>query len=210
MLAQFSRDSSLNPQGWQGSNWEGRGYDVVSFFPDPEGYVGDFEVDYQDTWKDFDRVVEEWNPIAIMAHGRGVGPWELEVRARNLDHWGDDPTPPSQPIPNPPDSTVDAGVARQSTLPNDEIAEAVNQLDLEGIGPTGAWVNEDGNAGGYLCEYMAYLVMWHQAVCASEGTCDCLMAGFTHVGSNVPIASGERATEAALRVLIEALDEQRR
>ena len=53
MVRHFSQDSELNPEGWQGENWEGLGYDVVSFFPQFEpadcndcgqGY-GDLEVD---------------------------------------------------------------------------------------------------------------------------------------------------------------------
>ena len=33
MVRHFSQDADLNPSGWKGENWEGLGYDVVSFFP---------------------------------------------------------------------------------------------------------------------------------------------------------------------------------
>jgi pyrrolidone-carboxylate peptidase len=213
MLAQFSQNSDLNPGGWRGENWEGRGYDVVSFFPKQElvRYTGDFEVDYQDTRADFDRIVGEVDPIAIMAHGRGDGPWEIEVNARNLSSWGNDYNSPRQPTPSPPDDTVAMGTTRHSTLPNEDIAAAINALNLSDIPPPcGAWIDEDGNPGRFLCEFMAYLVMWHQDRCATTGACNCRMAGFTHVGGSVSVESGKLATETALRVLIRALDEQRR
>ena len=33
MIAQFSNDSYLNPDGWKGANWEGWGFNIYSFFP---------------------------------------------------------------------------------------------------------------------------------------------------------------------------------
>ena len=33
MLRHFSQNESLNPNGWQGENWNNLGFDVVSFFP---------------------------------------------------------------------------------------------------------------------------------------------------------------------------------
>ncbi|UCF50429.1 MAG: hypothetical protein JSU91_02810, partial [Thermoplasmatales archaeon] len=53
MIAPFSTDPYLNPDGWKGENWEDRGYDIYSFFPTPGTYNGTFEVDYQNTWDDF-------------------------------------------------------------------------------------------------------------------------------------------------------------
>lgn len=210
MLFEFSQDAALNPDGWVGEDWEGSGYDVVAFMPDPEtGYTGDFEVDYQDTWEDFWRVTDLLRPIAIMSFGAGVGPWEIEMIARNLSSWVPDDVDPRQPTPCPPDDTEDAGFVRHSTLPVDEIAERVNALELPGIGASGAWVDRDGNPGGYLCEFMAYLGMWYQAIGEAGGDSDCLMAGFTHLAASVPVDSGTQATEEALRALIEALDEAR-
>ena len=55
MLRKFSTNPDQNPGGWQGQNWEGRGYDVYAFFPEFPGGTGsnpkgngDFEIDYQD------------------------------------------------------------------------------------------------------------------------------------------------------------------
>ena len=115
----------------------------------------------------------------------------------------------TKPTPSPPDDSVAAGHTRNSTVPVDEIAAAINALDLPGIGPSGAWVDREGNPGAFLCEFMAYHVMWYQDICQTTGDCQCLMAGFTHLASDVPVESGTAGTEAALRVLIEALDEAR-
>ncbi|MEI2701478.1 MAG: hypothetical protein V9E83_03645 [Baekduia sp.] len=65
MVSRFSTSSELNPDGWIGGNWEGRGYDVYSYFPtfNPDDApnwgkgTGDFEVDYQDTSADWQRIV---------------------------------------------------------------------------------------------------------------------------------------------------------
>jgi pyrrolidone-carboxylate peptidase len=109
---------------------------------------------------------------------------------------------------NPPDDTVPEGTVRNSTLPVEEIAERVNALDLPSIGTDGAWVDWSGNPGAYLCEFMAYHGMWYQAISEAEGG-PCLMAGFTHVASYVPVDSARQATEEALRALIDALDDAR-
>ena len=77
MVRHFSQNPDLNPDGWQGENWEDLGYDVVSFFPefDPancnncgQGY-GDLEVDYQDFSGDFWPIVEEVQPVGIIQVG---------------------------------------------------------------------------------------------------------------------------------------------
>ena len=69
MIRHFSTSNTLNLEGWQGNDWEGRGYDIVSYFPEFEnpdcdncgtGY-GNFEVDYQDTSNDFWPIVNALN-----------------------------------------------------------------------------------------------------------------------------------------------------
>lgn len=205
MLRQFCQDGELNPDRWAGENWEGRGYDIVSFYPAPDGvYTGILEVDYQDTSEDFWQLVETVRPIAIMSFGAGAGPWEVEVNARNLDQWTPDYAEPFLPTPNPPDDSVELDFIRHSTLPVEDIANRVNALDLPGIGTDGAWIDTHGHPGGFLCEFMAYHGMWYQAI-----NDECLMAGFTHVHPGVPLESATTATEEALRALIDALDEAR-
>ena len=53
MIAHFSNDTSLNAEGWQGENWEGLGFNIHSFFPEPSVYTGICEVDYQNVHRDF-------------------------------------------------------------------------------------------------------------------------------------------------------------
>jgi pyrrolidone-carboxylate peptidase len=203
MIASFSTDSSLNPGGWQGENWEDLGYDIYSFFPTPGSYKGDFEVDYQDTWDDFWRITGEVLPVAILSFGAGDGPWEIEYNARNLAYWINDDTSPYQPTPCPPDDSVPAGFFRHSTLPVQRIADAVNdQTNLE------AWVDYEGSPGAYLCEYIAYLVMWYQAIHnTTDAISPCRTAGFIHVNAGVSVEDAKEATEITLRETIAYLKE---
>lgn len=198
MIAQFSTNTELNPEGWMGENWEDLGFDIYSFFPDPDTYSGDFEVDYQDTWEDFWRITDELNPIAIVSFGAGAGPWEIEYNAVNRDSWVGDETAPFQPTPNPPDDTVPPDYVRHSTLPVQNIEDAVNQQTA-----VDAWVDWDGNPGRYLCNYMAYLVMWYQNMHNStdDESC-CKSAGFIHVNANVPVEDAKEAAEISIRETI--------
>ena len=201
MIAQFSDDSYLNPDGWKGANWEDWGFNIYSFFPKPGTYNGTFEVDYQDTWEDFWSITEEINPIAIISFGAGAGPWEIEYNARNLDSWVPDSVPPYQPTPCPPDDTKPVGYVRHSTLPVQEIADAVNDQTT-----VYAWVDWNGNPGAYLCEYMAYLGMWYQDIHnTTDDTYPCWSSGFIHVTSGLPLEDAIEATEITLREVIKYL-----
>jgi pyrrolidone-carboxylate peptidase len=201
MLVPFSTDSELNPNGWQGGNWEGLGYDIYSYFPKPTDYTGMFEVDYQDTWDDFWNVTNQIHPFAIISFGAGTGPWEIEYNARNLDLWLNDDNSPYQPTPCPPDNSASVGFIRHSSLPVQQIEDAVNeQTTLR------AWVDWDGNPGAYLCEYVAYLGMWYQSI--HNSTVDpypCRVAGFTHVNSGVAVDEAMKATKITIRETIHYL-----
>ena len=202
MLKNFSTDPQLNPNGWEGENWEGLGYDIYSYFPDPnDNYKGMFEIDYQDTWEDFWDVTNQIHPIAIISFGAGNGPWEIEYNARNLDSWVNDYESPYQPIPCPPDDTEDVDYIRHSSLPVKQIADAVNnQTNIH------AWVDLDGNPGEFLCEYLAYLVMWYQNNhCSTDDQYPCLASGFIHVKSNVPVNDAMEATKITIREIIKSL-----
>ena len=201
MLTPFSTDPELNPDGWEGENWEGLGYDIYSYFPKPGVYTGMFEVDYQDTWEDFWNVTSQIHPIAIISFGAGDGPWEIEYNARNLDYWINDGKPPYQPTPCPPDDTVPVGYVRHSSLPVQQIADAVNsQTTLF------AWVDWAGNPGMYLCEYIAYLGMWYQDIHnTTEDPYPCRAAGFIHVNSAVAVEVAMNATKITIRETIDYL-----
>ncbi len=202
MLINFSTDPQLNPNGWEGENWEELGYDIYSYFPDPDNnYMGNFEVDYQDTRNDFWDITNQIHPIAIISFGAGNGPWEIEYNARNLDNWINDYEYPFQPTPCPPDDTVDVGYIRHSSLPVEQIADAVNnQTNIQ------AWVDWDDNPGKFLCEYIAYLGMWYQNIHSNiDDPYPCLAAGFVHVKSNIAVDKAMEATKITIRETIKIL-----
>jgi pyrrolidone-carboxylate peptidase len=212
MLRKFSADPNQNPGGWQGQNWEGRGYDVYAYFPEFPGGVGsnpkgngDFEVDYQDVSSDFWRITGNTHPVAILSYGQGSMWWEIEYNARNLSGWYNDYLNPWQPTPAPPDNSVPAGYIRHTTLPIQAVADAINN---SGAG-VNAWVDWDGNPGAFLCEYMAYHDVWYQSL--HSDPCDqyrCLAAGFTHVPDSLSVSTATTVCEIALRTTIDYLDSQ--
>jgi pyrrolidone-carboxylate peptidase len=201
MITPFSTDPELNPNGWEGENWEGLGYDIYSYFPKPVVYTGMFEVDYQDTWEDFWNVTSQIHPIAIISFGAGEGPWEIEYNARNLDFWINDNKRPYQPTPCPPDDTESVDYIRHSSLPVQKIEDAVNnQTTIR------AWVDWDANPGMYLCEYIAYLGMWYQNIHnTTNDLYPCRAAGFIHVDSGVAVEEAMKATKITIRETIKYL-----
>jgi hypothetical protein len=224
MLRKFSTDPNHNPGSWAGGNWEDRGYDIYAYFPEFPGGTGsnkkgngDLEVDYQDvgSWSppaaptgDFWRITSEVHPVAIMSYGMdsgASGTFEMEYNARNISSWTNDYQAPKQPTPAPPDTGKSTGYVRNSSLPIDTIAEAINSSGL-GIK---VWVDWTGNPGGFLCEYMAYHDGWYQNL--HSDPCDqyrCLAAGFTHVAGDVNASTATTGVEAALRALISYLNSQ--
>ena len=95
MLRQFSTNPDQNPDGWQGENWNGHGFNVYAYFPefppdgdpfpDPfgsEGFIGDedsdFRVDYQDTSEDFWRIMDQQRPVILITTSWGSNWWERD------------------------------------------------------------------------------------------------------------------------------------
>jgi pyrrolidone-carboxylate peptidase len=213
MLRRFSTNPEQNPDGWTGQNWEDRGYDIYSFFPEfPDGLgkgVGDFEVDYQDTSEDFWRCVEELHPVAIITFGRGNldRSWEVEWQTRNLDSWVGDYEEPYQPTPSPPDSSVPVDTIRYSTLPMEPIVDAVNAA-YEDI-TLDAYVDYTGFAGGFLCEYVGYHASWyHDLHSDPDDPYWNVAAGHIHVGADVGRQAARTASRITLRELIAYVDTQ--
>jgi pyrrolidone-carboxylate peptidase len=200
MIAPFSNDIYLNPDGWKGENWEDRGYNIYSFFPTPWSYNGTFEIDYQDTWEDFWSIIAQVKPIAIISFGAGGGPWEIEFNARNFNRWANDYEPPHQPTPCPPDNTVPVGYVRHSTLPVQEIEDAVNEQTS-----INAWVDWEDDPGTFLCGYMAYLGMWYQSIHKNDDLYPCKAAGFIHVSKKIVLEDAMETTNVTIRETIEYL-----
>lgn len=211
-VRRFSTNPALNPLGWIGLDWENRGYDVHSFFPEftPPNCSncgkgnGDLEVDYQDTTADFWSLVPALAPIAVVTFSRGFDDdsWEVEMNQYNRSQWVNDYLAPLQPTPTPPDASVPAGWLRPSTQPVQAIVDAVGAIP--GVDPFAAL---SGDGGGFLSEFIAYDGAWYQALNASPSSPTwCIAGGHVHVGGQLSWGTTQAAVEETLRALIGYLD----
>jgi hypothetical protein len=157
MVRQFSPSHAapggVPGSGWVGSDWEGRGYDIVSYFPEFPGQTGPnwgrgsgwLEVDYQDTAQDFEELTALHKPAAIITFSRAntsVG-WEMEPATQRFRLPGE-ANPPGRNIPvyradyspttsneryptNVPIATEPVGRIRNSTLPMQQIVTNISQ-----------------------------------------------------------------------------------
>ncbi len=212
MVRHFSQDSELNPAGWQGENWEGLGYDVVSFFPQfkpadcnncGQGY-GDLEVDYQDYSEDFWPIIEEVEPVGIITFSRGFNDmsWEIENRLVNRTNWHDDYTPPLLPTPNPPDDTMGNYHVRYTSLPVTDIINAIQVAHI-GLDP----YLDNTNAGMFLSEFSGYHGVWYKETYDEDVDIPCFSGGHIHVGAQVDWDIAKEATEISIRTLINYIDQ---
>ena len=212
MIRHFSKNQELNPAGWQGEDWESLGYDVVSYFPEFEvpdcdncgqGY-GDLEVDYQDTSNDFWDIVEEIEPITIITFSRGFidHSWEVEYNYHNRVNWYADYSTPFFPTPNPPDDSVPTNHVRHSSLPMQNIVDAINNSDL-GLN---SYIDLQGDPGHFVSEFMGYHGVWYHSI-YEFGDLPCYMAGHVHVGGLIDWDVATLATEETIRTVINYLDQ---
>ena len=212
-IRRFSPDPGQNPDGWLGSNWESRGYDVYSYFPEfnPRDCNncgkgnGDLEVDYQDTSLDFWRIVDDIQPIAIITLSRGYidHNWELEMNQYNRDTWTGDYVTPFQPTPAPPDDSVPGGHLRNSSLPVQAIVDAVNAANI-GVN---AYICYSGDGGGFLSEFAAYHGVWSKEDRDSPADPNwCIAGGHIHVGGQINWSTAQHALRISLRETISYVD----
>ena len=212
MIRHFSQDPSLNPGGWDGENWEGSGYDIISYFPefsDPDcnncgqGY-GDFEVDYQDTSDDFWPIFNSHDPVAVITFSRGYidRSWELEFNYYNRTNWYPDYSAPTLPTPNPPDSLEESYLLRNSSLPMEQIVNDISHTSLD-IDP---YIDWDGDPGRFVSEFMGYHGVWYHDLNLYNDQAPCLAAGHVHVGGQLEIATARAAAEETIRTVIEHVD----
>ena len=212
MIRHFSQNVSLNNSGWMGENWEESGYDVVSYFPEfsnPNcnncgiGY-GNFQVDYQSTSNDFWAIVDELSPIAIITFSRGYidYSWEMEFNYYNRLNWINDYQSPFLPTPNPPDSDVESYFIRNSTLPMENIMDAINASNLN----LDSYIDWNGNPGQFVSEFMGYHGVWYKDT-HSFGENNCIIAGHIHVGGLIDWNTAKEAAEISLREVISYLDQ---
>ncbi|MFO0840421.1 MAG: hypothetical protein U1D55_18085 [Phycisphaerae bacterium] len=215
MVRGFSPNPTQNPGGWQGQNWQGLGFDVYSYFPEfPGGVlnqgVGDLMVDYQDTYEDFFRIANQIQPVAIITFSRTSNftppSWEVEWRQRNLESWIDDYIAPTQPTPSPPDPTAAAGFIRYSSLPMQQIVNAVNATPAAGAN---AFIDQTDFGGGFLSEFIAYMGTWYHDMHANQSDPAWnVAAGHIHVSGNLNVGRARLATEVTLRELLNYVNTQ--
>ena len=212
MIRHFSQDINLNPNGWQGEDWQGSGYDIISFFPEfdvpdcdncGQGF-GDFEVDYQDTSGDFWSIIGEINPVTIITFSRGYidESWELEFNYYNRTNWYNDYTNPFLPTPNPPDSDAPVGFLRNSNLPMQEIMDNINSSEL-GLN---SYIDIEGHPGAFVSEFMGFHGVWYRDLYQFDNN-PCYLAGHVHVGGLVDWDTARQAAEITISTVIESLDE---
>lgn len=215
MIRPFSQNLTQNPDGWKGGNWEGRGYNIVSYFPEFPGGVGtnpegdgDFRVDYQHASDDFWRITGQIKPVAIITFSRGNGnrSWEIESRHRKLalEAWTPDYEAPFQPTPDLPIASEPDGMIRHSSLPMQKIKDSVNAAAL-GFNAT---IDTSDNFGGtFVSEFTGYHGTWYQNLHSNPADpAWCVAAGHIHVGTITPLAGAKTATEISLRELIGYVD----
>lgn len=225
----------LPGSGWVGANWEGRGFDVVSYFPEfPNGVgrgTGWLEVDYQDTAADFEEITQVHKPVAIITFSRAntsVG-WEMEPATQRFRLPGES-NPVGRSVPfytsdystaasgeryptNVPIASEPVGNIRNSTLPMQQIVNNVAaQMTSAQASPFIAAYNPATPdtfdfGGSYLSGYMGYLGSWYQARnLPGESNHPCWAAGHIHVGMNMTVPNATLATEISLRTLISHLN----
>jgi len=209
----FSNSPVQNPGGWIGSDWEGRGYDVYSYFPEFSpptctscgAGTGDLMVDYQDTSTDFWALANAIQPIAIITFSRTGASlsWELESNQYNRTTWGNDYIAPVQPTRSPPDASVPAGTLRLSKLPMQDV---VNAVTAAGLG-LNSFICFAGSGGGFVSEFVAYHGVWYQSLHDSPtDPAWCIAAGHVHVGSGISWPVARTAAEVTLRTVIQHVD----
>ena len=215
MLRPWSRNITQNPGGWQGANWENRGYNIHSYFPEFPGGVdvsprgtGDFQVDYQNASADFWRIVGELNPVAIITFSRGnVGSsWEIESRHRKLplNQWANDYQAPFKPTADLPIASEPDLQIRNSSLPMNAIRDAVAAAGL----PLNSYIDTSSAFGGtFVSEFTGYHSAWYAALHSSPSDPNRAVAGgHIHVGIDTPLVAARTATQITLRTLTTYID----
>lgn len=186
MLRPWNPNPAQNPRGWIGADWEGSGFDVVAHFPEfPAGSGsrgrGDFEINFEDTQRDFDRITQATRPIALLSFGRGDKDWELESNSR--DYW------------------TSARIRYRSTLPLDAIASAVNASTR-----VKAWIDLHGDADNYLCGFLSFLGARYRSQHQDPRDPSYMISqGFIHVSRGYALSDYRDAVKATLRATISHL-----
>ena len=227
MLRPFSQNPDQNPEGWQGEDWMGLGYDIYAFFPEfpPDGDPtnddigepgsvgeGDLMVDYQDTSADFWSFMDELQPQLLVTTSRGgqLG-WELEavegghggpMRASNpaFDWASDqfgDDTRPQMGTVDPRSWEGISTYRDGSTLDSQLPLEAI-EAATDALGLVSVDIDY-GTSGNYLSGFMGLHGLLYYELAPHAAA-----AGHIHVGYAVSVGEARQLIDATLLALIEA------
>jgi hypothetical protein len=229
MLRPWSTDPAQNPEGWQGRDWRGLGFDVYAYFPefppdgvpfnDPRGSAGfigsedsDFRVDYQDTSADFWRIMDDRRPLILITTSRGgdIG-WEVEAFEGGhgagdgdpaQDWVSDDHPPETLPIRDTIDPRSWDAISRYRA--GERLPSLLPTADIadaaRALGLTTVAV-DDETSGNYLSGFMGLHGLYYAL--QHEET---VAAGHVHVGRQVPAADARRLMEATLETVLGRYD----
>jgi hypothetical protein len=229
MLRAWSDDPAQNPDGWQGEDWRGLGYDVYAFFPefppdgDPtnddigeDGAVGspdfDLRVDYQATSADFWRIVDELDPILLVTTSRGgqIG-WEVEAIEGGHGEPGErDPARDWRSdghgdVLFPTEATVDPrSWAAISEFRAGNILASALPMDAivaatAALDITSVQIDETGTSGNFLSGFLGL-----HGIAYHEQHAHNLAAGHIHVGFGMPADTARMLMEATVEALLQA------
>lgn len=227
MLRQFSTDSTQNPDGWAGQNWQGLGHDVYSFFPefppdnmpfnDPfgsDGWVGsadsDFRVDYQDTSADFWTVMDALKPVALITFSFGDFDNRWEIERVEGGHFGGS-TPEfdwitdANGITQPTQDSIDPRSWDAISTYRDG-NRLQTQLPVDNIlaataalGLANVFVDETGTSGEYLSGFLALHGLYYNSLHNDPNDpFRNIAAGHIHVGSSLSVADAKLLSEVTL------------
>jgi hypothetical protein len=227
MLRPWSTNPLQNPDGWQGEDWGGYGYDVYSFFPefppdgDPTndqigepGAVGspdfDLRVDYQATTADFWRIVDEYQPILLVTTSRGgeIG-WEVEALegGHGMMNMGDPSkdwaSDKSGQVQLPTMDTVEPRTWDAISMYRKGVT-LPSQLPMDAIVDAAAALGltsvqiDQGTSGNFLSGFLALHGLYYNQLAPHN-----LAAGHIHVGIDLPVADASALIDATLHAVLQ-------
>lgn len=213
IVRRFSQSPIQNPGGWVGQNWENRGYNIYSFFPEfPSGLgqgVGDFEVDYQDTSADWWPLLNTMKPLGIITFSRGFQNFNWTVEGGNRTYptfvWEADFTAPLRPEAGIPLIDLEPPfMERFSTLPGNQIIHSIqHEPALATVNPIVSSIDETT----YLSNFIGYHGCWWHATHAVPSVPGYnAAAGHIHVGAFINLTQAQLAAILSIRALTNHLD----
>lgn len=229
MLRPWSTHPAQNPDGWQGRDWRGLGFDVYAYFPefppdgvpfnDPRGSAGfigsaesDFRVDYQDTSADFWRIMTDRRPLILITTSRGgdIG-WEVEAFEGGhgsgggdpADDWiSDDHPPETLPVRDSIDPRSWDAISRFRA--GERLASRLPTAEIAAatrmLDLTDVAIDEQ-TSGNYLSGFMGLHGLYYALT--HEET---VAAGHIHVGRDVPAGDARRLMEVTLETVLGRYD----